>query len=93
MSSVWGMVTRQTRVGVLGPEHAVDVRTAIRLYTTDAARLMGESDRLGSLEPGSLADVVAYRADPMAIATDQLRGLRPAFTVVGGRMVAGSPGR
>jgi predicted amidohydrolase YtcJ len=89
MSSVWGMVTRQTRAGVLGPEHAVDVRTAIRLYTSDAARLIGEADRLGSLEPGLLADVVAYRGDPMTMATDQLRALRPAFTMVGGQIVAG----
>jgi predicted amidohydrolase YtcJ len=87
MASVWGMVTRQTRAGVLGPEHAVDVRTAIRLYTSEAARLIGESDRLGSLQPGHLADLVAYRHDPMNIPTDQLRSLRPAFTMVGGRMV------
>jgi predicted amidohydrolase YtcJ len=87
MSSVSGMVTRQTRAGVLGPEHAVDVRTAIRLYTSEAARLIGEADRLGALEPGLLADVVAYRRDPMTIPTDQLRGLRPAFTMVGGRIV------
>ena len=93
MASVWGMVTRQTRAGVLGPEHAVDAPTAVRLYTSDAARLMGEADRLGSLEPGLLADLVAYRGDPMTIATDQLRGLRPVFTMVGGRMVAGGPAR
>jgi predicted amidohydrolase YtcJ len=87
MSSVWGMVTRQTRAGILGPEHAIDVRTAIRLYTSEAARLIGESDRLGSLLPGHLADVVAYRRDPMNVPADELRSLRPAFTMVGGRMV------
>jgi len=88
MQSVWGMVTRQTRAGVLGPEHAIDVATAIRLYTLDAARLIGESDRLGTLEPGRLADVVAYRRDPMNIPVDELRTLRPAFTMVGGRIIA-----
>src|SRR5215472_9754689 len=88
MSSVWGMVTRQTRAGVLGPEHAIDVRSAIRLYTSEAARLIGEADRIGSLEPGFLADVVAYRRDPMTVASDQLREMRPAFTMVGGRVVA-----
>jgi predicted amidohydrolase YtcJ len=87
MMSVWGMVTRQTPAGVLGPEHAIDVNTAIRLYTVDAARLIGESERLGTLEPGRLADVVAYRRDPMAIPADALRSLRPAFTMVGGRII------
>jgi predicted amidohydrolase YtcJ len=87
MRSVWGMVTRQTLAGVLGPEHAIDVNTAIRLYTVDAARLIGESDRLGTLEPGRLGDLVAYRRDPMSIPADELRSLRPAFTMVGGRMI------
>ena len=93
MSSVWGMVTRQTRAGVLGPKHAVDAPTAIRLYTSDAARLMGEADRLGSLQAGLLADLVAYRGDPMTLPTNELDGLRPVFTVVGGRMVTTEPGR
>jgi predicted amidohydrolase YtcJ len=87
MTSVWGMVTRQTRAGVLGPQHAIDVATAIRLYTSDAARLVGESDRLGTLEPGRLADVVAYSRDPMSIPVDQIRSLRPVFTMVAGRIV------
>jgi predicted amidohydrolase YtcJ len=49
--------------------------------------LIGESDRLGTLEPGRLADVVAYRHDPMSIHIDELRSLRPAFTMVGGRVI------
>jgi predicted amidohydrolase YtcJ len=88
MKSVWGMVTRQTRAGVLGPEHAIDVATAIRLYTADAARLIGESDRLGTLEPDRLADLVAYRRDPMNIPVDELPSLRPAFTMVGGHIIS-----
>lgn len=46
MASVRGMVTRQTKAGVLGPEHAIDAYTAVKLYTADAARLIGEDDRL-----------------------------------------------
>jgi predicted amidohydrolase YtcJ len=87
MMSVWGMVTRQTRAGILGPEHAIDVASAIRLYTVDAARLIGESDRLGTLEPGRLADVLAYHRNPMNIPVDELHSLRPAFTIVGGRII------
>jgi predicted amidohydrolase YtcJ len=49
--------------------------------------LIGESDRLGTLEPGRLADVVAYRPDPISIPFDELRSLRPAFTMVGGHII------
>ena len=44
-------------------------------------------DRLGTLEPGRLADLVAYRRDPLSIPVDQLRSLRATFTMVGGRVI------
>ena len=66
MTSVWGMVTRGTKsAGVQGPEHAIDVATALRLYTLGTAELNGDADRLGSVAPGKLADLVAYPADPL----------------------------
>jgi imidazolonepropionase-like amidohydrolase len=38
---------------------------ALRTATVGAAELLGVSDRLGSLEPGKLADVVAVPGDPL----------------------------
>jgi predicted amidohydrolase YtcJ len=61
--------------------------TAIRLYTSDAARVIGEADRLGTLERGRLADVVAYRGDPFSVPIEDLQSLRPAFTMLAGRIV------
>jgi len=86
MTNVWGMVTRGTKsAGIQGPEHAIDVVTALRLYTMGTAALNHEQDRLGSIAPGKLADLVGYPADPLAADPDDLAGLTPAFTMVGGR--------
>jgi len=49
------------------------------------ARLNGEADRLGSITPGKLADLTAYPADPLTADPDDLAGLTPAFTIVGGQ--------
>jgi predicted amidohydrolase YtcJ len=88
MTNVWGMVTRGTKsAGVQGPEHAISAATALRLYTMGTARLNHEADRLGSVTPGKLADLVAYPADPFTADPDDLAELRPAFTIVGGRAV------
>jgi predicted amidohydrolase YtcJ len=88
MTGIWGMVTRGTKTaGVQGPEHAIDVATALRLYTMGTAALHGETDRLGSIAPGNLADLVAYPGDPMAMDVDDLPDLRPAFTIVDGAPV------
>jgi imidazolonepropionase-like amidohydrolase len=39
---------------------------AIRAATTNAAELMGWKDKVGSLEPGKFADVIAVSGDPIA---------------------------
>jgi predicted amidohydrolase YtcJ len=88
MQSLWGFVTRATQqVGVQGPEEAIDQYTAVQLYTVGGALLDGEHQRRGTLQPGRLADLVAFRADPITCPVEDLRSLRPAFTVVGGRAV------
>jgi predicted amidohydrolase YtcJ len=94
MLSVWGMATRGTRAaGVQGPEHAIGVAAALELYTMGTARLNHDQDRLGSITPGKLADLVAYPADPLTAGVDDLPGLTPAFTIVGGRPVHDPDGR
>ena len=86
MTNVWGMATRGTKAaGIQGPEHAIDVPTALRLYTLGSAALNGEADRLGSVVPGKLADLVAYPLDPLRADVDDLADLEPALTIVGGR--------
>jgi predicted amidohydrolase YtcJ len=86
MTNVWGMVTRGTKsAGIQGPEHAISVGTALELYTMGTARLNHEQDRLGSITPGKLADLVGYPADPLTADPDDLAQLTPAFTIVGGR--------
>jgi predicted amidohydrolase YtcJ len=86
MINVWGMVTRGTKsAGVQGPEHVISVGSALELYTMGTARLNHEQDRLGSITPGKLADLVGYPADPLAADPDDLPELTPAFTIAGGR--------
>jgi hypothetical protein len=81
----WGMVTRRTRdAGILGSEEAIDRDVAIELLTSGGARLTGELDRRGTLQPGRLADLAAYAADPFTADIDELPSLEPVLTVVGG---------
>jgi len=82
------MVTRGTKqIGVQGADQAIDRYTAIQLYTAASAQLNWEGERRGTIQPRRLADLVAYRTDPMVCPVEQLLGLRPVFTMVGGRAV------
>ena len=49
---------------VVGPDQAVSLDDAIRAVTIDAARQLGQGDRLGSLEKGKEADFTILESDP-----------------------------
>jgi imidazolonepropionase-like amidohydrolase len=58
---------------------------AIRSATVTAAELMGWEDRVGSLEPGRFADVIAVEGDVM---TDLASFEQIGFVMKGGEVVA-----
>jgi hypothetical protein len=39
---------------------------AVRILTLNGARILGEEDRIGSVEPGKVADLVVIRGDPVS---------------------------
>ncbi len=66
LQSVWSLVHRETFGGdILGPGQRVDVMTALRAVTIDAAwQIFQDADR-GSLEPGKYADLVLLNGSPL----------------------------
>jgi imidazolonepropionase-like amidohydrolase len=56
----------------------------IRAITTNAAEMLGWKDRIGAIEPGRLADLVAVAGDPIADITE-LERVR--FVMKGGQLV------
>jgi imidazolonepropionase-like amidohydrolase len=56
---------------------------AIRAATSEAAQLMGWQDRVGSVEPGKFADLVAVSGDPIADITELER---VKFVMKGGQV-------
>src|SRR5580704_13524711 len=51
-------------------EYGMTPLEAIRTATTTPAEMLGWSDRIGSIEPGKLADIVAVSGDPLADITE-----------------------
>jgi imidazolonepropionase-like amidohydrolase len=56
----------------------------IRAITTNAAEMLGWQDRIGAVEPGKFADLVAVSGDPIADITE-LERVR--FVMKGGQVV------
>jgi predicted amidohydrolase YtcJ len=63
---------------------------ALRMYTIGSAWLSFDDDRLGSIEPGKLADLVVLSDDPLKVSDDKLRKLRSVLTLQAGKIVHGA---
>ena len=87
LQAVWSMVHRETVGGdVLGPEQRVDVMTALRAVTIDAAWQIFQEDNRGSLEPGKFADLVLLSGSPLR-ESHALRKLQVDGTWVNGARI------
>ena len=79
-------VTRRCIIdnSVVGPDQAVSLDDAIRAVTIDAARQLGQGDRLGSLEKGKEADFTILESDPYKVSPDAIADIKVSETWVAG---------
>jgi predicted amidohydrolase YtcJ len=79
-------VTRRCIIdnSVVGPGQAVSLDDAIRAVTIDAARQIGQGDRLGSLEKGKEADFTILESDPYKVSPDAIADIKVSETWVAG---------
>jgi predicted amidohydrolase YtcJ len=88
---IYYMVTGKNSSGVLinGGQQLTRME-ALRLYTAENGWFFREEDKLGTIEPGKLADVVVLSDDyfdPKKVPDDAIKRLRSVLTVVDGRVV------
>ncbi|HEY7450052.1 MAG TPA: amidohydrolase family protein [Vicinamibacterales bacterium] len=88
---IYYMVTGKGSNGTLINEGQQLTRMeAIRLYTVQNGWFLKEEDRLGSIEPGKLADLVVLSEDyfdSAKVPDEAIRRLRSVLTIVDGRVV------
>jgi len=68
-------------------EERLTTYQALRLFTSDAARLAFEEQRKGTLEEGKQADLVVLSANPLEVRPEDLRQIRVLMTIHRGRIV------
>lgn len=69
------------------PDECLTVDQAWRLFTTGGAHSGFQEGWLGTLEPGMQADFVALDDDPYTADPRSIETMKPALTVVGGRVM------
>jgi predicted amidohydrolase YtcJ len=87
-----GMVTAITRKpksldGKLHPEEALTREQAIRFYTINNAKLLGRDQKLGSLEPGKLADFIVLQDDLLTCPEENIVQTKVLQSWLSGRLI------
>ena len=82
-------VTRRARGSgrIVGPEHRVDVITALKAMTIWPAYHHFEEKTKGSLEPGKLADFAILSKDPTAVEPTTIADIKVTETVKEGKTI------
>ena len=85
---MYAAMTRKTITGrVIAPQEAIGIMDAIRVYTYNGAYLGKDEDKLGSIEPGKLADLVVIDRDILTAAPEALLETRVLMTIVDGKTI------
>ena len=84
---VWSAVNRISSGGdIIGPEQRITPLEALRAVTIDAAWQHFDEERLGSIEPGKLADLVILSESPLRFPL-HIKDIQVLETIVGGETI------
>lgn len=82
----WAAVTRMTAEGeVAGPDQVVDVETALKAITIEAAYSIRLENEVGSIEPGKFANFTVLEQNPFEVEPNKLKDIAIWGTVFEGR--------
>jgi len=96
LSSDWDVSELNPFLGIQNamtraPQELPTVEAAVRAYTINAAYVMRQEDKTGSLEVGKFADLIIVDRDIFTVEKNQIRNTHVLLTLLGGKEVYASP--
>jgi len=88
--TLWESLVRidgRTGESLMSPAKQISREEALRMYTTNGARVLFWEARLGSIEPGKLADLVVLDRNILTCPVDEIRDAKVMLTMVAGKAV------
>jgi hypothetical protein len=85
---LYATTSRKTIKGkILGNKETVDNQTALKFYTTSAAKHCFMEDKIGTIEIGKYADLAVWNFNPLKAEAEKLKDWRCQMTFVSGSKV------
>jgi predicted amidohydrolase YtcJ len=88
--AIYQAETRKGPAGVLDASQRVPREAMLYAYTRNAARALGQQDRIGSIAPGKQADFALVDRDVLTVTAEEARDTKTLWTIVGGKTVFGT---
>jgi predicted amidohydrolase YtcJ len=88
--AIYQAETRKGSEGVLDASQRVPREAMLYAYTRNAARALGEQDRIGSISAGKQADFALLDRDVLTVTADEARDTKVLWTIVGGKTIYGA---
>jgi predicted amidohydrolase YtcJ len=88
--AIYQAETRKGPEGVLDASQRVPREAMLYAYTRNAARALGEQDRIGSIAPGKQADFALLDRDVLTVTAEEARDSKVLWTIVAGKTVYGA---
>jgi predicted amidohydrolase YtcJ len=86
--TLWQSLARRAGLSgaVIGPKQRISREEAIRIFTYNGAYALRMEDRLGSIEPGKLADLVILSGDPLTSSQEAILEMKVLATIIDGKV-------
>lgn len=85
---IYGAISRKTSKGdSLLPDENITPSEALEMYTQSASWICFEEDRIGSIAPGKLADIVLLSDDPTKTVPEKIKDIKVEMTIIDGKIV------
>ncbi|MFT5111392.1 MAG: putative amidohydrolase YtcJ [Parasphingorhabdus sp.] len=88
-----GMLSRQDPLqrypGTVGADEAINLASALPLFTTNGAKCMGLEDHIGSLQVGKSADFVQLEKSIFDMSSQEIGAIQVSATIFEGQVVFG----
>jgi serine/threonine protein kinase/Tol biopolymer transport system component len=88
--AIYQAETRKGSAGILDARQRVPREAMLYAYTQNAARALGEQDRIGSIAPGKQADFALLDRDVLTATAEEVRDTKVLWTIAGGKTVYGT---
>ncbi|RLB94257.1 MAG: hypothetical protein DRH26_01700 [Deltaproteobacteria bacterium] len=88
ITGIYSTISRMAKTGkTVSAKESIDLLSALKMFTNNAAKACFDEDMKGSITPGKLADMVLLSKDPTKLSSEEVKDIKVVMTMIDGKIV------